>query len=348
MRTALPSHEDDPQSDAHRRRWSGRVDASRRAPAIVRALLAISNVYRRLLAAILGVVGPRAAYAIMGPLARLLYRLFDPFRLRSEAQCRSALGGRLPEQDIHRIAEEGFVHRIWNLTDLMLADRLLHAGTFERYCRRIPADCLALLDQARRQRQPMIFVTAYYGPFDLLPVFLAFNGLRPGVVYRPHPNAAFDAYRSRVRGRGGCELIPVSEASARLGQILSAGGAVAIVADHHVERGGEPATFLGLPTRVMRSVGLLAWRYQAAVVVAGIRRVDRAFRFELVVEDLFWPPDWQDEPDPVVWITRRYLAGLERLILADPSQYLWAYPRWGEDFLQHLLDEHTSSAAPGS
>ena len=320
--------------------WSSELaDPGRRAPLLVRALLAASNVYRRLLAAILGIVGPRVAYAITARMARLLYRLFDPFRLRSEAQCRAALAGRVAAGDIPRIAEDGFVHRIWNLTDLMLADRLLHAGTFERYGGRIPDRYLVLLQQVRQRRQAVIFVTAYYGPFDLLPMFLAFSGLRPGVVYRPHPNAAFDAYRRRIRGRGGCGLIPVSEAPARLGQRLVAGGAVAIVADHHVERGGEPATFLGLPTRVMRSVGLLAWRYEAAVVVAGIRRVDRAFRFELVVEDLFGPPDWQDESDPVVYITGRYLRGLERLILADPSQYLWSYPRWGQDFLQNLLDK---------
>ena len=52
------------------------------------------------------------------------------------------------------------------------------------------------------------------------------------------------------------------------------------------------------------------------------------------MEDLFGPDDWRNDPDPVVYITRRYLAGLERLILADPSQYLWAHPRWGEDYLR--------------
>ncbi|HSW46077.1 MAG TPA: hypothetical protein VLM89_10955, partial [Phycisphaerae bacterium] len=100
------------------------------------------------------------------------------------------------------------------------------------------------------------------------------------------------------------------------------------------------------PTRVFRSVGLLAWRYQAAVVVAGIRRIDRSFRFELTVADLFGPADWRNEPDPVVAITHRYLRGLEAMVLADPSQYLWAYPRWGEDYLVQLLERSPAHEEP--
>ncbi len=319
---------------------------SRRGPPFIRLIVAATNVYRRLLAAVLGILGPRIAYALMATPARLLYRVFDPIREASEAQCRAALAGKVPESDIRRIAEQGFVHRIWNLTDLMLADRLLHPATFERYGGRIRDDYLALVRIARRQGRPVILLTAYYGSFDLLPIFLGYNGLPAGVVYRPHENAAYDAYRLRIRSRGGCEMIPVDNAADRLVRILADGGTVAIVADHHADKGGEPATFLGLPTRAIRSVGLLAWRYDAFVVVAGIRRLDKAFRFNLVVEDLFGPDDWKNEPDAVVYILNRYLRGLERLILADPSQYLWAYPRWGVDFLQQRVDRREQPVPP--
>ncbi|HSW45003.1 MAG TPA: hypothetical protein VLM89_05485, partial [Phycisphaerae bacterium] len=203
----------------------------RGTPRLARSLVAIGNVYRRLLTAVLGIIGPRAGYAVTAMLARLLYRAFEPFRERSEAQCRAALGGRVPSEDIPRIAEQGFIHRIWNLADLMLADRLLHPGTFARYGGRIAEREMDLMREARRRGRPVIFVTAYHGPFDLLPVFLGFNGIRAGVIYRPHPNADYDAFRRRVRGRGGCELIPVQRAAERVGQLLAGGGAVAIVAD---------------------------------------------------------------------------------------------------------------------
>jgi KDO2-lipid IV(A) lauroyltransferase len=301
-------------------------------------VIQLGNVYRRMLAVVLGLAGPKVAYRVTGRLARTLYRSLEPIQARSKAQCRAALGERVPSQDIPRIAEAAFVHRIWNLTDLMLADRLLHRNTCHRYGGRIPEPYLDTLLEAEKSRYPVILVTAYYGPFDLLPVFLGCNGVRATVVYRPHRNAGFDAYRRRIRERGGCELVPLERAGSLIAQRLEEGRTVAILADHHAERRGLPATFLGLPTTALRSVGLLAQHYQAAVVVAGIRRVGQTFRFEIVVSAILRPGDWASAEDPVGFITAQYLAALEQIILVDPSQYLWSYARWGEETAQRLTD----------
>jgi len=314
---SLPDHEP-----------NGKADGVRTC--LVQVILAVSNLHRRVLAVVCAVAGPRITYAVLGTLGRWLFRLLDPVRQRSETQLQAALGHRFDAGQVKRLAERAFVHRVWSLADLYLAERFLHPGTFHRYGGRIPPHGLRLMQTVRRLGHPVIFVSGYYGPYDLLPVLLGYNGIRAGVVYRPHPNPAFDAFRRRVRGRSGCELIPLERAAVRLSEILAAGGAVALVADHHLTSGGQPATFLGLPTRVPRSVGLLAWRYEAVVVVAGIRRVGDAFHFELVMADLIVPDEWKADPDPVAFITQRYLRGQERIVLADPSQYIWAYARWGD------------------
>ncbi len=303
---------------------------------MVRAVLALGNFHRRMLAVYFVLLGPRGAYTVTGILARWLYRLLMPFRVRSEAQCRAVLGTRLRPEGIPRVAEQAFVHRVWNLTDLSLAERLLHPGTYRRYGGCVPEPYLGEMLAAQRRGQAAILVSAYYGPFDLLPVFLGYNGIRAAVPYLPHANAAFDAYRRRVRARGGCELVPIERALERMPAVLHGGGTVALVADHPAEKRGLPVTFLGLPATVTRTVGLLAWRYDADVVVAGLRRVGHAFRFEIEVNDIIKHAAWADQADPVVYITQRYLRGLERLILRDPTQYLWGYPRWGEELAQQL------------
>ena len=319
--------------------WAGQHVSQ---PTVAKSILAwlavwLGNVHRRMLAVYFAVVGPRCAYWIAGVGARWLYRLLDPIRQRCEAQCRAVLGGRMAAEDIPRIAEQSFVHRVWSLVDLLLADRLLHANTYHRYGGRLPEPHLSRMLAAQRRRQAAILLTAYYGPFDLLPVFLGYNGIRAGVVYLPHANRGFDTYRRQIRGRSGCELIPVERAAERVARLLEAGGTVAMVADHHADRRGIPVTFLGLPTMAMRSVGLLAWRYEADVIVAGVRRLDHQFRFEVVVADVIYHRDCEGQNDPVAYVTQRYLRGLEEIILADPSQYLWGHPRWGEDFARQLV-----------
>lgn len=320
----------------------------------IRATLWLGDLHRRLLGVYFAVIGPRAAYCVTGAIGRALYRLLTPFRVRSEAQCRAALGaqsqtpagGGLQPDEVARVAERAFVHRIWNLTDLLLAPRLLHPNTYERYSGRIPEPHLAEMLDAQRRGQPAILVSAYYGSYDLLPVFLGYNGVRAAAVYMPHGNAAFDDLRRRVRARSGCEMVPVDRALQRLPQVLEAGGNVAIVADHHDERRGLPATFLGLPTRVSRSVGLLAWRYNADVVVAGNRRVGERFAFAIEVMDVIKHAAWRGEADVdrvIEYISDRYLRAIEALVRRDPAQYLWGYARWGEEFARQLTAEFSAT-----
>lgn len=307
-------------------------------------MIRLSDAYRRLLALILAIIGPSAAYALMSAPARFLYRLADPLRQRCEAQCRAALGNRYAERGrggaVRRIAEQAFVHRVWNLTDLLLAPRYLRANNFGRYGGEFPEPYRSWLQEAQRQRRAVILLTAYYGPYDLLPLFLGYNGIRAAAVYRRHGNAAYDSYRQAVRSGSGCEMIPVEEAVERLPRELENGGTVALLSDHHAERRGIAVNFLGLPTAASPAVGLLAQRYDAIVAVAGIRRLGARFRFEVCVSDYFDAAAWRDADDPVAFITARYVAGLERLVLGDPSQYLWVYARWGSLFADQL------SAAP--
>ena len=292
-------------------------------------LTRVSDAYRRFLMLFFAIVGPAAAYGIMAGLARCFYRLADPVRQRSEAQCRAALGDRLDDNSVRRVAEQAFVHRAWNLADLLLAPRYVRASNYRRYGGDFPEPYLGLLRQAQKERRPVILLTAYYGPYDLLPLFLGHNGIQAAAVYRRHGNPSYDAFRQNVRTSSGCDLIAVEQAIERLPRELENGGTVAILSDHHAARRGIPVCFLGIPTAVSPAVGLLAQRYDAIIAVAGIHRLRSSFRFEIRVSDFFDARVWRNQSDPATFITQRYVRALERIVLADPSQYLWAHARWG-------------------
>ena len=52
------------------------------------------------------------------------------------------------------------------------------------------------------------------------------------------------------------------------------------------------------------------------------------FKFKMGVQDIIYPVDWQDENDPLRYITQRYTKGIEDFVRKDPAQYLWAHRRW--------------------
>lgn len=302
-------------------------------------VLHLSNLHRLSLTMLFGIVGPRIAYQITGLGAGLLYQLLPPVRRRSEAQCRLALTGFVSVDEVPGIARESFVNRAKNLTDLMLASRFARASNYTECGGQIPQPHLSTILDAKRRSQPIIFLTAYFGSFDLLPLFLGYNGVHASVIYLSHPNVQFDKLRRRVRGQSGCEMIPTQNA-ARVEQILSQGGAIALLADHHLEgHRGLSASFLGLPTKVSRSVGLLASYYEADVVVGGIIRHSDDFQFRWIVADVIQAEDINTQPDPVRYVTERYLNAFERMIRENPVQYLWAYARWGDAIANEATSE---------
>ena len=69
-------------------------------------------------------------------------------------------------------------------------------------------------------------------------------------------------------------------------------------------------------------------KYDVPVVIGYARRIDGKFRFVLGTQDIIWPKDWKDQPDPLRYITQRYTKAIEGFISDDPSQYLWAHRRW--------------------
>lgn len=140
-------------------------------------------------------------------------------------------------------------------------------------------------------------------------------------------------------------MVTDAQAVSHLPRILESGGTVALLSDHHATRRGIQITFMGLETAASRSVGLLAEHYGAVVAVAGIRRRSDAFRFEIIVSDLFNRDAWCGEDDPVTYITRRYVRALEQIVLQDPTQYLWANARWGPSLARQLAGEAQTTDA---
>lgn len=297
---------------------------------MIRLLLWLGHVHRRLLPLYLALIGPSAAYRVTDFVASLIISLLPEIRSRLDRNAAAVSADVSAARTGKSFAVAAYRQQLRNLTDLFLAERLLHVGTLDRCGGRIPADQLQRLLTAQARAEPVILVTAYFGPFDLLPLLLGLNGVRAAALYKPHGNPYFDAQRQRLRQRSGTEFVTVDDAVHRLPAVLESGGTIAVLADHHDSRRGIEVRFLGRSTRMSSAIGILARRYQADVVVAGLRRVG-PFRFQFVFGKVIRPETWAglEYDDSVRSITRGFVAGLEKIVRTDPTQYLWVRPRWG-------------------
>ena len=131
-----------------------------------------------------------------------------------------------------------------------------------------------------------------------------------------------------VRQRRGQRIIDKAGMTKEATSILENNGTIGFIADQNAGSKGVFVDFFGRKASTYKSIGLLAMEYKVPVVIGYTRRRERAFRFEVGTQDIIMPQDWENQDDPLIYITQRYTRAIEQIVRDDPGQYLWMHRRW--------------------
>src|SRR5690606_20021345 len=86
--------------------------------------------------------------------------------------------------------------------------------------------------------------------------------------------------------------------------------------------------FFGRLASTYKSIGLLAMRERVPIMCGYAHRTGQNFGFELGLDDIIEPHEWEGRRDPLYYITARYMRSIENMIRRQPAQYLWMHRRW--------------------
>ncbi len=86
--------------------------------------------------------------------------------------------------------------------------------------------------------------------------------------------------------------------------------------------------FFGRLASAYKSIGLLAMQQEVPIICGYAHRLGPRFEYEIGASDIIEPGDWQNQPDPLYYITARYSRAIEQMIRRQPAQYLWMHRRW--------------------
>jgi KDO2-lipid IV(A) lauroyltransferase len=186
-------------------------------------------------------------------------------------------------------------------------------------------DVLALLMEKNRG---LIMLTGHYGNWEILGYVLATLGFETTSIARPLDNRYVNDWLLGIRERKGQRIIDKKGATPEVTAVLERHGAIGIIADQNAGPKGMFVDFFGRKASTYKSIGLLAMQYRVPVVIGYARRVQNQFHFKVGAQDIIYPADWDDQPDPLRYITQRYTKAIEDFIRADPGQYLWVHRRW--------------------
>ena len=224
------------------------------------------------------------------------------------------------------LARRSMQQLVMLFVEVLFTTRLVRIDTFADYVELENfRDVLRLL---LKKNQGLIMLTGHYGNWEILGYVLATLGFNTTSIARPLDNPYVNEWLLGVRERKGQRIIAKKGATEEVTDVLAHGGVVGFIADQNAGTKGIFVDFFGRKASTYKSIGLLAMEYGAPVIVGYARRLDDRFHFEVGVQDVIWPKDWEHQDDPLRYITQRYTKAIEDFVAKDPGQYLWVHRRW--------------------
>ena len=282
-------------------------------------------------------VAVRAIFAIMQafPLdwnlrtARLLahfwMRVHPRHRDLAMAHLGDSLGDTYTPAEIREIAARSLESTVMFAVEVICLPRLVNRFTWSRYVRLV--NFRGLLDLIIEGRG-LILVTGHYGPFELIGHCLRCYGFRIAALMRPLDNVHLNRFVVATRRTHGLILLDKKGAMAHSRDLVQNGTLLGFIGDQDAGRKGVFVDFFGRPASTYKSIGLLALSTGRPIVVGYVRRHGNEAKYDIGVQRIIRPEEWEAREDPLRWITERYTAEIEAIVRAAPEQYLWIHRRW--------------------
>jgi KDO2-lipid IV(A) lauroyltransferase len=232
----------------------------------------------------------------------------------------------LNEHEVEKIAEES-IRNMFQLfaVDSLAMPRLLNRENWPDKVRMgTMGDVISLLVR----EEPAIFITGHTGNWELLGFLLSLLGFKMTALARPIDNPLINDWLLGLRQSHGMEVITKFGAIPKIDGIIREQGRIGFIADQNAGDKGLFVPFLGRMASSYKSIGLLAMRHKVPIVTGFARRLSSRFDYELHSSDIILPESWENQPDPLFYITARFNRAIEQMVRIAPEQYLWVHRRW--------------------
>lgn len=258
-------------------------------------------------------------------LGNLIYRIDKRHRLRAIHNLTRSFP-HYSAKHIDRLAQESVRQLVMLFIEVLFTTRLIRIDTFTRHVRL--GNFRNTLQLLMTRHRGLIMLTGHYGNWEILGYVLGSLGFPTVSVARPLDNPYVNQWLLGVREKKGQRIVDKKGATADITATLDAHGTVAFIADQNAGPKGIFVDFFGRKASTYKSIGLLAMQYNVPVVIGYARRLGPQFQFEVGSQDIIFPQDWENQDQPLVYITQRYTRAIEDFVSAAPGQYLWVHRRW--------------------
>lgn len=257
-------------------------------------------------------------------IGRLVYRFDKRHRERTAKHLRLAFP-EYTEEQIQSLALESFEHFLQLVMEVCHTPRMLNYASWPQ---RTKLTNMGPAIEMLSAGKPAILLTGHLGNWEVLGSLLAILGYDVDAIARPIDNPLINEWLLGIRERRGLRIITKWNATDRMLEVINNGGALGFIADQNAGDKGLFVPFFGKLASTYKSIGLLALSQNVPIICGYARRVGNDYQYELGNSDIIYPEEWKVQPDPLFYITARYMRAIETMVRDCPSQYLWMHRRW--------------------
>ena len=183
---------------------------------------------------------------------------------------------------------------------------------------------LNVLKKINNSNEPVIFISGHFNNFELMAMQIEKSGIKLATIYRPLNNIFLNKIMENIRIKYICknQIKKGISGTRELLRYFKKNYSIALMIDQRVSEGirlnfyGRPAFTTTIPAQLIK-------KFKCKVVPVHIERINK-IHYKMFVND----PITYSETSTTEDITQDLNNWLERMILKNPSQWIWSHNRW--------------------
>ena len=181
-----------------------------------------------------------------------------------------------------------------------------------------------ILKEIRKTKKTVVFISGHFNNFELMAMQIEKSGINLAAIFRPLNNFFLNKTMEKIRKNYICKnQIPKGLMGMRkILKFFKEGTSVALMIDQRVSQ-GISSNFFSHPALTTTIPGQLVKKFNCWVVPVCIERTDK-HKFRMIVNK----PIKFNENETIESITNSLNLWLEKIILKNPSQWIWTHNRW--------------------
>jgi len=255
-------------------------------------------------------------------LGSIIVGLIGPF-FRSKKKIISNIKKALPKTEQKDV--EIIVKKMWKNYGRILAEYMFVKNfRYSKNERFISLEGQEILNNIKNTNEPVIFISGHFNNFELMAMQIEKAGINLAAIYRPLNNVFLNKIMERIRKKYICrkQIKKGRSGTRELLEYIKKHYSIALMIDQRVSEGiksdffGQLALTTTIPAQLVKKFG-------CKIVPVYIERIKGNY-FKIKISK----PIIYNKDSSIEEITLDLNKWLERMILNNPSQWIWSHDRW--------------------